>query len=669
MINQYPYSDAHELNLDWIILKVKELIAAWAETSAAWETQQQAFDELKAFVNDYFDNLDVQQEINNKIDDLVLNGTLSELIAPYVASGLPSVVADQIAAVVAAQIYAVVAAQLPAVAAEQLPAIVATETAGQAAAWLETHVNPDTGYVIDNSLTIAGAAADAKAAGDAIGELKSALSEIVYGGYISNQFVQGKRLQNAPNVIVSDTARVTSELFYLFKGDIISINGTFNGLTYGMLGAKYSSGWKTSKFSYEAQEEGYYWLNVAKTNLTDAIAPSDVDFVVSSTQRIRREINEIWEEKNLIVSKLTFVRGYFHVRDGQSNTNDTWSRSVINILDGIPSDVAFIKAKISTAKAFIEIFTEKPNYANSASNALKFVGAYESSDIGEEIVVPINPSYYYVLQSNVPTSEIENLEVTLVLNRGSDLYGFTKDRTKFNKTFSVMGDSISTYTGISPSGTGYASLYPTADVTNVSGMWWYKLAEMTGMRINRINANSGSAVCADANPGRVECSSDERCSDLGTNPDYIICYCGINDYYLNVDMGTYDGTQSLVSATRTTFKEAYASMLYKMHTNYPHAKIYCGLIQQNVHSGYDTLSDNLQTVVNGYGKRLVDFNNTIKEIAEMFGCGIINMDKCGFNLDNLEDYTIDSSPNCFHPNDAGHTLMALQAFKDMGLIE
>lgn len=180
MINQYPYSDAHELNLDWIILKVKELIAAWAETSAAWETQQQAFDELKAFVNDYFDNLDVQQEINNKIDDLVLNGTLSELIAPYVASGLPSVVADQIAAVVAAQISAVVAAQLPAVAAEQLPAIVATETAGQAAAWLETHVNPDTGYVIDDSLTIAGAAADAKAAGDAIDELKSFLTTVSF---------------------------------------------------------------------------------------------------------------------------------------------------------------------------------------------------------------------------------------------------------------------------------------------------------------------------------------------------------------------------------------------------------------------------------------------------------------------------------------------------------
>lgn len=37
-----------------------------------------------------------------------------------------------------------------------------------AAAWLAEHVDPETGYVLDDSLTIQGAAADAKAAGDAV---------------------------------------------------------------------------------------------------------------------------------------------------------------------------------------------------------------------------------------------------------------------------------------------------------------------------------------------------------------------------------------------------------------------------------------------------------------------------------------------------------------------
>ena len=40
--------------------------------------------ELKDYVDHYFDNLDVQEEINNKLDDLVENGTLTTLISNYI---------------------------------------------------------------------------------------------------------------------------------------------------------------------------------------------------------------------------------------------------------------------------------------------------------------------------------------------------------------------------------------------------------------------------------------------------------------------------------------------------------------------------------------------------------------------------------------------------------
>lgn len=39
--------------------------------------------ELEEYMNNYFDNLDVQQEINNKLDSMVTDGTLMSIIAPY----------------------------------------------------------------------------------------------------------------------------------------------------------------------------------------------------------------------------------------------------------------------------------------------------------------------------------------------------------------------------------------------------------------------------------------------------------------------------------------------------------------------------------------------------------------------------------------------------------
>ena len=44
------------------------------------------FNQLHDYVYDYFDNLDVQEEINNKLDDMVEQGTLQEIIADYLNS-------------------------------------------------------------------------------------------------------------------------------------------------------------------------------------------------------------------------------------------------------------------------------------------------------------------------------------------------------------------------------------------------------------------------------------------------------------------------------------------------------------------------------------------------------------------------------------------------------
>lgn len=47
------------------------------------EETRQLFVELKDYVDNYFDNLDVQQEINNKLDQMVEDGTFEEIFSQY----------------------------------------------------------------------------------------------------------------------------------------------------------------------------------------------------------------------------------------------------------------------------------------------------------------------------------------------------------------------------------------------------------------------------------------------------------------------------------------------------------------------------------------------------------------------------------------------------------
>lgn len=57
-----------------------ELTAEWeqykTELTAAWN-------EYKTYIDNYFDNLDVQEEINNKLDAMALDGTLTSLVMPF----------------------------------------------------------------------------------------------------------------------------------------------------------------------------------------------------------------------------------------------------------------------------------------------------------------------------------------------------------------------------------------------------------------------------------------------------------------------------------------------------------------------------------------------------------------------------------------------------------
>lgn len=63
-----------------VLAKLNETIEQMNSLSVDVSKLQAAFDALKAYVENYFDNLDVQEEINNKLDDMYKAGLFKEIM-------------------------------------------------------------------------------------------------------------------------------------------------------------------------------------------------------------------------------------------------------------------------------------------------------------------------------------------------------------------------------------------------------------------------------------------------------------------------------------------------------------------------------------------------------------------------------------------------------------
>lgn len=126
--DQYPYTNFHNVNLDWVLERVK----AWGElveqNNTAFHTLEEANKNFKNYVTNYIENLDYQVAIDDKLDRMFESGELGEYLQPYVSP------------------------------------VVTT--------WLDQHITEPAGVVIDTSLTVAGACADAKVTGYEIGKVK-----------------------------------------------------------------------------------------------------------------------------------------------------------------------------------------------------------------------------------------------------------------------------------------------------------------------------------------------------------------------------------------------------------------------------------------------------------------------------------------------------------------
>lgn len=174
IFRQFPYSNFHDMNMDEIIKIMREMQDEWAATKEEWAS-------YKDFIDNYFANLDVSDEVLEALRTMASTGELNTVIDPTIAAAV--------------------------------------------AQWLADNIGPTT-PAIDASLTVAGAGADAKATGDAIA-IKRKLSGNISAGNYSSYFTDA---DNAPRgTIYLIAADITSAMIanlprYGNNGQLITIS-------------------------------------------------------------------------------------------------------------------------------------------------------------------------------------------------------------------------------------------------------------------------------------------------------------------------------------------------------------------------------------------------------------------------------------------------------------
>lgn len=226
------------------------------------------------------------------------------------------------------------------------------------------------------------------------------------------------------------------------------------------------------------------------------------------------------------------------------------------------------------------------------------------------------------------------------------------------KKLSILGDSISTFSGYIPAGNKVWYTGSNNGVSSVADTWWMKLMSALGMELLVNNSWSGSRVTTTDGTAAAGCYS--RCEDLGTDPDAIIVYMGINDFNNGVALGTYTGTGGLPTVT-TTFREAYAIMLNKILTKYKNAEVWVCTLPYCERTGVNTFPE-----VNGNGVSLDAWNEAIRDLAALFGVKVLEHAKCGLTYQNMDLYMGDyADGEGLHPNAAGHSLLANNDIRQM----
>ncbi len=237
------------------------------------------------------------------------------------------------------------------------------------------------------------------------------------------------------------------------------------------------------------------------------------------------------------------------------------------------------------------------------------------------------------------------------------------------KNVSILGDSISTFKGVTDNGdrnssitSEYLARYALATdpdtslvkLNSVDDTWWMQTINRYGMNLLVNNSWRGTKVLdTGIRSGygiRSQNLHDDTLADnpggAVIDPDIIAIHLGTNDYLQSVTLGTFDpAAMTYIRAdgydTPVNFAQAYAIMVHKILQRYPNADVFCFTLSPIT---YKTDKAALESL-----------NAIIRAVAEHFGLPIVDLyTDSGITADNAATYL---AADKIHPNQAGIDLI------------
>lgn len=245
-----------------------------------------AYDLLQNYVNQYFENLDVQEEINRKLDTMAIDGTLSSLISPYVSAPVQE--------------------------------------------WLENNITiPESGILIDDSFTISEQAPDSALTGYRTTQNKTAINDaltfIPSANYWDTEHQTTTTDPNVPSQPVIMSGKVPAppvgSTFY-FSAHANNPNAlaalNFRGIYgYDMAGVRHELAYSIGRNYWTLNTEGYEYIQFMTTatsfNYFMVVIGSAIStkYTVHTQQYWRtRDYKGVYDQELILPSKICLAPGY-----------------------------------------------------------------------------------------------------------------------------------------------------------------------------------------------------------------------------------------------------------------------------------------------------------------------------------------------------------------------